>query len=55
MENQTAGAKSKHTEADQFAIIVTEARKRVEQLKTEYDKLKSASRPKKDSATTVSK
>jgi WD40 repeat protein len=55
MENQTAGAKSKHTEADQFAIIVTEARKRVEQLKTEYDKLKSASKPEKVSATTVSK
>ena len=55
MEKQTADAKTKQTEAGQFAIIVAEARKRVEQLKTEYDKLKSASKPKKDSTTTVSK
>ena len=55
MEKQTADAKTKQTEAGQFAIIVAEARKRVEQLKTEYDKLKSASKPEKASTTTVSK
>jgi hypothetical protein len=55
MEKQTADAKTKQTEVGQFAIIVAEARKRVEQLKTEYEKLKAASKPKQDSTTTVSK
>ena len=55
MEKQAADAKANQTEADQFAIIVIEARKRLEQLKTEYDKLKSASNPTQTTTTTVSK
>ena len=57
MEKQIADAKIKQMEANQFAVIVTEARKRLEQLKTEYDqlKLKSASKPDKVPTTMVSK
>ena len=55
MEKQAADAKANQTEADQFAIVVIEARKRVEQLKAEYDRLKSASKPKQTSTITVSK
>ena len=42
VESQTAMATAKQTAADQFAGAMTEARKKLEALEAEYQKLKSA-------------
>ena len=44
VESQTAMATAKQTAADQFAGAMTEARKKLEALEAEYQKLKSAPR-----------
>ena len=51
---QTADAKAKQTALDQFMPTVTEARKRLEQLETEYQKLKSAAASKDAPTKTAS-